>query len=476
MPPVQPSRLGGMFGSSGVTAIPPHTIDVAGAINAMAGGASSLIQNAYTRKMGMLNYQLRLKQLDEEHQVRMQQLQSMNDFHTAMIGDRTARTAIMGGNAEKKSAQATKLNRGAFETIKQFDPTNDLVKPNEDGTPAEFDDANIDYTKPAASLLRQKATSDAEIARHADQLDTMTRAAQARDWVNKQKAKEAAAGPGKPLTAAQQRLRQNDFAQMIAEKADGDPVKALALVKGDKDLADRQAELGVIDSQIEARAKELGRKNMPTTSFTEGTSAGMPFTSTKTTGKIAPIATPPATQLPSATPGAAGLFKDPGGTVQSNPTGGGLPPVSHDPAVNPSPMVAPQQIAAPPGAPKPAAAPVPVGAPVTPGLNMTPIATPGATAAKAPAAPDEAALGHHDLWNLKVGQGMKPDDATAYVLNAKGPQKAPVAASVPAPSVQSAGPQMTLPAAPGSIMTPPSAVAPSPPPVGPPLGPPPGTY
>lgn len=49
------AQLGGAFGS-GVYPTAPHQIDVAGIINAAAGGASSLLQGAYLRKVAERNY------------------------------------------------------------------------------------------------------------------------------------------------------------------------------------------------------------------------------------------------------------------------------------------------------------------------------------------------------------------------------------------------------------------------------------
>ena len=84
--------------------------------------------------------------------------------------------------------------KNAFTTLLKEDPQNELVKDDEQGNPVEFD-PNTDYKTPLAAVLRTKAAAAAETAKHADQLDTLQKTADLRDWVGQQqKAIKAAHG------------------------------------------------------------------------------------------------------------------------------------------------------------------------------------------------------------------------------------------------------------------------------------------
>lgn len=75
------AQLGGMFGS-GYSPPTAHPIDIGGAIDAAVGGASSLIQNVYTRKIAEANLKLRQQQELQMEEYRRQEVGNQRDAIT----------------------------------------------------------------------------------------------------------------------------------------------------------------------------------------------------------------------------------------------------------------------------------------------------------------------------------------------------------------------------------------------------------
>lgn len=419
---------GGMYGS-GVFPQAPHQIDVSGAINAIAGGASSLIHGAYLRKMGQMNYALQLRRLEQEGEMHKAQLEALTAYRTAALGNASARIAA-------PDARKTKANGQAFTDLQKEFPAHPLVAPDDAGQAAAFDPENQqDYVGALKAARGQKAASDKELAVHADRLDTLEKSGALRAQLQKSGIiLRAGANATKPLTPAQQQTRdakdKETLLKQIGDLSGGDPTKAQALIDNDPDVAAAASRLKVGAFEIRAAATAAGNKNAGSTSTTTFTPTGQTTTRSKTpaplvTPRSPAAATAPNQPLPPPTPGQVPQTPAPLATP-GTPTSGAVPAAT---APKIAPLVAPPVSGAVrtplPSTPAANAATAPA---LVPGTPAAPVKTPLAKA------PDESTLGHHDLWNLKVQQGMKPDEATAYVLKAKGPQVAPAAAA-PAPAV-----------------------------------------
>lgn len=431
---------GGLY-DSGTFPTQPHVIDIAGAINAITQGAGSLIHGAVTRKIAERNYQLQLTRLQQEGELHRAQLDALTAYRQAQLGNTAQRIAAPGARAQQQQKEA-------FNTLAKQFPTHSLVAPAEDGTPAEFD-PDVDYRTPLKDAMGAKAAADKETARHADQLDTLNKAATLRAWVNTQAEKQraaakSAAGP----SPAQQRAAKNDFLTRLAALSGGDPDKAEAIIANDKDVAAAASGLGVQSYEARAAAAAVGTKNaaaqtrqniqLESSGMVPGSKAGTAATPAdinaarsgltvptpdaakpaQPSTPITPLVTPRAGASPSSlNPNASApiqrLPRVPNGPVAPAAVGGAPPTL-------PAPLVTP-------GAPPASAQRVPAaGAPIVP----APLATPGVP--KPTAAIDESTLGDADLWELKRKGGMTADAATAYVKA----RKAPVAAGVPAPVVK----------------------------------------
>lgn len=428
------ASVGGLFGS-GVFPTAPHQIDIAGAINAISGGASSLMHGAYLRKMGQQNYQLQLARLKQEGELHQAQLQAIEEYRKAGLGMQQQRIA-----APSARQQATQ-KRAYGDLTKEF-PEHTLVQPDESGQPPEFDAEGTDYVSALKDARGIAAKHKAETDKQTDKLDTLQKAAELRDWVGQRAIKaRTAAGANKPVTPAQQRLQKNDFLAKVATLSGGDPDKAEAIIANDKDVAAAASALGIQTYEARAASAAVGAKaanaatganiKLQASGMVPGAGGAAPTAADINAARSGLTVAPPVGARPAAPAQPITPLVTPRAGLNPNATAPYAPPPK--PAPGPVP-----QTPAPLATPRSAA---PTAAPAQP-MSITPLAKPGGSApsavpSAAPTAPpstplnmkpvDETALDHHTLWNLKVQGGMKPADATAYVLKVKGPQVAPKA-------------------------------------------------
>ncbi len=407
------ANLGGDFGS-GVHPQQPHMIDVAGLLQAGLGGASSLIHNAYLRKVGERNYQLALRRLEQENELHKAQLEATTAYRTATLHNAQDRIAAPGAR------QQAQQKRAYGDLTKEF-PEHTLVQPDESGQPPEFDGEGTDYVSALKDARNIKSKGDQQ----AYKLENIRRAAELRQQVNIATAKARAdAQAKKPASSAQLRLRQNDILNRIATLSDGDPARAADIIANDKDLADGIAELGIHDYQIRAAATSLGDKKASAatnqnlklqTSFSvPGSTPGAPATAADINSARIRLQAPRATASPT------------GAQPTSAASPADLPPATGNDTPAPAAAVTPLRT---PGAPAQPAVPAPVAVPK--------LKTPGTAAAAAPLnmkPMDESAMGDADLWETKRKQGLTADAATAYVRGRKKVTAPAASTTAPAPA------------------------------------------
>ena len=435
MPQPYHAQLGGIEGS-GQYPKPNAAPDWASIAQAISGGASSLLQGAYVRKMGQARLALDQRRLDQEHELHLATLAATNEY-------RKTQAALRQQSINAPDQRAVKNQQRAYGDLQKEFPTHTLVKADENG-PAAFDPTGTDYVSALKDARGIKDKADLETQKANDRLDSLTKAAQLRDWVQQQKQKETAGGPGKPVTAAQSRLQKNDFLTRLGALSGGDPQKAADIVANDKDVQAAASKLGVQDYEIRGSAigysdKKAGSSSTSVQSIDPKTGT----TTTRTQREKTPAAgaTPPApdTSLPSwMTPGKPAGPMTPLLTRKGSAPEAPYPPMPSGPVPQggwPAGPIAPLTV--PSAAPTATAAPTPP--PAIPKLNMGPVPSPVAPVAAppggAPVKPiDETSLSDAALWEVKRVHGLSPDQATAYVKNRqKAPATPPVAPVAPAP-------------------------------------------
>lgn len=421
MPTPYHAQLGGIEGS-GIYGKPNQAPDWAAIAQAISGGASSLLQGAYLRKMGAARLALEQRRLDQEAELHKATLGATEAYRQAQLG-------LQHERLQAPDQRVVKTQQRAFGDLSKEFPDHTLVKPDDQGMPAAFDPQGTDYVSALKDARTIKDKADQETQRAKDRLDSITKAAQLREVLNKQKGQAGGAAG-----AAQQRLNKNDLLNRIGQLSGGDPEKAAAIISSDKELAAAASKMGIQDYEVRASALAAADKKAGSSSTSTQT---IDKSGTQTTRTVREK-TPPASAAPApAPPSAPDLFRTPGApitplTVPVNPNAGGLPSAD-SPMARAAQPITPLQV---PGASP--AAPVAAAPTAIPKLNM------GSAAAAPPAGPaghpaigpdgqikpiDETSLTDAALWEVKRIHGMNPDQATAYVKNR---QKAPIA-PVPVP-------------------------------------------
>ena len=434
MPQPYHAQLGGIEGS-GIYPKPNQAPDWASIAQAISGGASSLLQGAYVRKMGQARLALEQRRLDQEHELHVATLAATNEW-------RNTQAALRQQSIAAPAGRALQQQKDAFNALVKIAPDHTLVKANADGTPAEFD-PNVNYTGPLKDVMSVKDKADAETLRQKDRIDSLTKAAQLRDWVQQQKQKETAGGPGKPVTAAQSRLQKNDFLTRLGALSGGDPQKAADIVANDKDVQAAASKLGVQDYEI--RGSAIGYSDKKAGSSSTSVQSIDPKTGTTTTRTQrektpgsggtppAPDATLPSWMSPTTPAGPITPLAVPkNGQVQLPPPAPGPVPQGGEPPSPQGAAAAAQMVPLTVPTPAPAAA-APAAPTAIPKLNLRP--APVAPSAAAPAAPvkpiDETTLSDAALWEVKRVHGLSPDQATAYVKARQKPTAPAAAAAAP---------------------------------------------
>ncbi len=464
----------------GGTVVPQRHVDVAPILDSILGGTSTLIHQAYLRRVGQRQYELEFEKLRQEHEMRMATLQMIGAYHQAMIGAAQQRIAA-------KPAAVVQQQRTAATTLAKEFPEHHLVERDEAGTVVPYDQNNpADYVGALRTARTTKAASDKELQSYKDRVALADKAqaarvdlAKLREGWKKEDAKSGAKGGG-AASVAQNRLRANDFLARIGAQFQGNYEQMAAFIGSDPEASRDAQALGVTDYAIRGTASQITGKASATATrqnvdmarsgmFTDPSKGSLPTPEdinkarTGLTVAAPPAArpTPPALPSPLATPPATWPPKPetPSSTNAAPTVPRETPPAATPAASTPSPLVTPP-------APSPAtrpnllmtpAAPWPPERP-TPGVDLaptpiTPLAKPqvpfqakgvpspattalpgGLKAAPAPWKPgqptDETSLSNADLWEHKRAQGLTPDAATAYV---KGTSRIKLPASVPPP-------------------------------------------
>lgn len=389
------AQLGGIAGS-GTYQTPGSQLPIDKILEAISTGASTLIQNAYIRKLALIRLQLERQQISETSALRREQMAATEAYRRAELELR--RQSLGAPAAKEKAGQQT-----AFNSLRKEFPDNVYVA-GEGGQPGEFQEG-VDYAGALKIERARKSATDRESQSYQDRLALLEKGAQLRDWENSRQAKRTT---GKS-TPAQAEKEKKEFLTQLGTLSGGDPAQATKILQANPDMAKVASSLGVHDYEIQAAVKSVGDKQQSANSAAAGRifSSGMAATPEEAAGLV-PRLKVPAAPAPAPT-GAA-------------PAGG--PPKLNVPA--PSAAATPSGMAPAPRVPTlETPGPGTSSAPVAPAgaavrglpapLPTTPAAAGGAPAASAPASSgydvppsDTAAWGRIQ----RVVQGIQAKKAT----------------------------------------------------------------
>lgn len=440
MPPYR-AQLGGIAGS-GVYMHPSAAPDWGAIIGSIGQGASSLIHNAYLRKIADRNYALNVQRLNNEMELHKATLAATQAYHQAMLGMGAQRLAA-------PDARKTKANQQAFTDLQHEFPEHHLVAPDPDsGETKSFDPENQDdYVGALKTARTAKATADKALAAEHYKTDNMEKAAKLRAWVQSQGiTQRAGVAANKAPTAAQTEKAKQDFLKQLGTLSGGDPQKARDILGSDKDAAAAANKFGVKDYEVAAAAGAVGSKAAAADTKTAASifSGGMAKTPEEAAAavprlKVPATAAPPAGGPPAsnaAAPGGAG----PAATAPAAPASPPMLKLPVGPGANPGGTGLPANPVAPT-----AAAPAPLNPAARAPLLRLPPPAPGpvpqvpvAPAAAAPvvpvvkpaASPYPSQAAHWDAAAAALRGQKKTEDEITKMLGAR-PVAAPVAPAKP---------------------------------------------
>lgn len=413
MPRPYQASLGGLEGS-GIYPKAPAAPDWGSIIGALSQGATSLIQNAYLRKIADRNYSLNVMRLNNEMELHKATLEATKAYHEAMLGNQQARIAA-------PDARKTKANQQAFTDLQSEFPEHHLVAPDaETGEKPSFDpDNQADYVGALRTARDAKAKADAALTAERYKVDNMTKAAQLRQAVQAAGiAQRTGANANKPLSPAEVDKQKKDFLTQLGTLSGGDPQKARDILAADPDVAAAANKFGVKDYEVAAAAGAVQAKADASTSRQAGTifSSGMAKTPEEAAGmvprlKVPASGTSPAGTTPAASAGTPGASAPPGTTSYPPMPSGPVPPGGWPATAQGAKAAAP---ITPLTVPAPAAvAPAPPVKP--PMLNLKSIST--ASSPAAPVAVPASASGAAPVAGATPGPvvaGMPPAPPNPY--------------------------------------------------------------
>ncbi len=248
------ANLGGPFG--GGTIVPTRHIDVAPILDSILGGTSTLMHQAYLRRVGQRQYELEFEKLRQEHEMRMATLQMIGAYHQAMIGAAQQRIAA-------KPAAVVQAQRTAMNTLAKESPDHHLIERDDAGNVLPYDPSSPkDFIGALGEFRKTREANAAESQRQKDRLAYFDHAQEARVELAglREKWKKEDAKSGATASAAQNRLRANDFLSRIGAQFQGDYEKMAAFIGSDPEASRDAQNLGVADYMIRGTASQISGK------------------------------------------------------------------------------------------------------------------------------------------------------------------------------------------------------------------------
>lgn len=223
-------------------------------LDSILGGTSTLMHQAYLRRVAQRQYEYELAKLQQEGELRRATMEMTGAYHQAMIGAAQQRIAA-------KPAQETKANQKAYGTLKQVAPDHSMVAPDENGIAQPFDDTK-DYKTPLADVLRQQEAHNRIQQQTQGRLDYLEKAQTGRVELAglREKWKKEDAKSGATASPAQNRLRANDFLARIGAQFQGNYEQMAAFIGSDPEASRDAQTLGVTDYAIRGTASQITGK------------------------------------------------------------------------------------------------------------------------------------------------------------------------------------------------------------------------
>ncbi len=208
------AQLGGPFGGGSI--VPVRHLDVAPILDSILGGTSTLMHQAYLRRVAQRQYEYVLAKLQQEGELRRATMEMTGAYHQAMIGAAQQRIAA-------KPAAVVQAQRTAAGSLAKEFPDHHLVQRDDAGNVLPYDPSDpADFVGALRTARTTKASADKEKQALKDRLDFMNQSATVHEGIAKRAAAARIAATGtKPLTPAQKQAQDNKDRDQFVESIAG---------------------------------------------------------------------------------------------------------------------------------------------------------------------------------------------------------------------------------------------------------------